>query len=134
MFECIPSRAVLCTTRKDVVIKNNTFKNTGAAVLCVADDANFWFESGKSGNITFENNTVINCAARYSSCGDDVIRYEPVVMDKSSVTPVHKKLILRNNRFISGTGRKYTVNLSYLEEAVIEENTSDVELVITKIK
>ena len=130
MFECIPSRAILCTTRKDVVIRNNTFRNMGAAALCVADDANFWFESGRSGNITFENNTVINCAARYSSCGDDVIRYEPVVMDKSSVTPVHKKLILRNNRFISGTGRKYTVNLSYLGEAVIEGNTSDVKLEI----
>ena len=132
VFECIPSRAILCTTRKDVVIRNNTFRNMGAAALCVADDANFWFESGRSGNITFENNTVINCAARYSSCGDDVIRYEPVVMDKSSVTSVHKKLILRNNRFISGTGRKYTVNLSYLGEAVIEGNTSDVKLEIIR--
>lgn len=128
VFERIPSRAILCTTRKDVVIRNNTFRDMGAAALCVADDANFWFESGRSGNITFENNTVINCAARYSVCGDDVIRYEPVVMDKSSLTPVHKKLILRNNCFISGTGRKYTVNLSYLKEAVIEENTSNVEL------
>lgn len=130
VFECIPSRAILCTTRKDVVIRNNTFKNMGAAALCVADDANFWFESGRSGNITFENNTVINCAARYYVCGDDVIRYEPVVLDKSSVTPVHKKLILKNNRFISGTGRKYTVNLSYLEEADIDGNTSNVEIEI----
>ncbi len=95
----------------------------------VVSDADFFHFSGCSGEVK-----VINCAARYSSCGDDVIRYEPVVMDKSSVTPVHKKLILRNNRFISGTGRKYTVNLSYLGEAVIEKNTSDVELVITKIK
>ncbi len=104
----------------------------GAAALCVADDANFRFESGRSGNITFENNTVINCAARYSVCGDDVIRYEPVVMDKTSAIPVHKKLVLRNNRFISGTGRQYTVNLSYLGEAVIEGNTSDCELKIIK--
>lgn len=130
VFECIPSRAILCTTRKDVVIRNNTFRNMGAAALCVADDANFWFESGRSGKITFENNTVINCAARYSAFGDDVIRYEPVVMDKASATPVHKKLILRNNRFISGTGRNYYINLNYLEEAVIDGNTSDVELKI----
>lgn len=128
VFDCIPSRAILCTTRKDVVIRNNVFRNMGAAALCVADDANFWFESGRSGKITFENNTVINCAARYSAFGDDVIRYEPVVMDKSSAAPVHQKLILRNNRFIRGTGRKYTVNLSYLGEAVIEGNSSDVEL------
>lgn len=134
VFECIPSRAILCTTRKDVVIRNNTFRNMGASALCVADDANFWFESGRSGDITFENNTVINCAARYSDFGDDVIRYEPVVMDKMSATPVHEKLILRNNRFISGTGRKYNFNLSYLEEAVIEGNTSNVKLEIINEK
>ncbi|MBP9989803.1 MAG: hypothetical protein KBT46_09940, partial [Ruminococcus sp.] len=128
VFERIPSRAILCTTRKDVVIRNNTFKNMGAAVLCVADDANFWFESGRSGNIYFENNTVINCAARYSVCGDDIIRYEPVVIDKNSVTPVHKKLVLKNNRFINDNGRDYTINLSYLDEAVIEGNTSNVNL------
>lgn len=130
VFECIPSRAILCTTRKDVVIRNNTFRNMGAAALCVADDANFWFESGRSGIIYFENNTVVNCAARCSSFGSDVIRYEPVVMDKLSKKPVHKKLILRNNRFISETGRNYTVNLNYLEEAVIEDNTSNFKLEI----
>ncbi len=130
IFECIPSRAILCTTRKDVVIRNNIFRNMGASALCVADDANFWFESGRSGTITFENNTVINCAARYSAFGDDIIRYEPVVMDKTSETPVHEKLILRNNRFISGTGRDYYFNLRYLKEAVIEGNTSNVELKI----
>lgn len=75
-------------------------------------------------------NTVINCAARYSSFGDDVIRYEPVVMDKSSAAPVHKKLVLRNNRFISGTGRNHNIDLNYLGEAVIEGNTSDVKLEI----
>ncbi len=128
VFECIPSRAILCTTRKDVVIRGNTFRNMGAAALCVADDANFWFESGRSGTITFENNTVENCAARYSSFSDDVIRYEPVVLDKTSSAPVHGKLILRNNRFLRDHGRNYTVTLRYLGEAIMEDNTSNVEL------
>ena len=100
----------------------------GAAALCVADDANFWFESGRSGNIFFENNTVINCAARYPAFGDDVIRYEPVVMDKESETPVHKKLVLKNNRFFRSSGRAYRINLDHLGEAFIEGNISDVEL------
>ena len=47
---------------------------------------------------------------------------------------MHKKLILRNNRFISGTGRNLNFNLSYLGEAVIEGNTSDVELKIINEK
>lgn len=131
VFGRIPSRAMLCTTRKDVVIRNNTFRNMGAAALCVADDANFWFESGRSGIITFENNSVINCAAR-QQCGSDLIRYEPVVMDRSSETPVHEKLILRNNSFTGTPGRTYYYKLDYLGEAVIEGNTSNVEIAITK--
>lgn len=132
VFERIPSRAVLCTTRKDVYIRNNIFRNMGASALCVADDANFWFESGRSGNIYFENNAVINCAARYSSFGDEAVRYEPVVLDKSSSVPVHKRLVLKNNRFISGTGRNYVINLDYLAESEIEGNSSDLSLKIIK--
>ena len=131
VFGRIPSRAILCTTRKDVIIRNNTFRNMGAAALCVADDANFWFESGRSGIITFENNSVINCAAR-QQCGSDLIRYEPVVMDRSSETPVHEKLILRNNSFTGTPERTYYYKLDYLGEAVIEGNTSNVEIAITK--
>lgn len=130
VFERIPSRAVLCATRKDVYIRNNIFRNMGASALCVADDANFWFESGRSGNIYFENNDVINCAARYSSFGDEAVRYEPVVLDKSSSVPVHKRLVLKNNRFINGTGRNYVINLDHLAESEIEGNSSDLSLKI----
>lgn len=130
VFECIPSRGILCTTRKDVVIRNNTFRHMGAAVLCVADDANFWFESGRSGTIRFENNTVVNCAARSAPGCEDVIRYEPVVLDKTSEVPVHKKLIVKNNRFRKGSGGSYYIDLNYLESAEIEGNTSDAQLKI----
>ncbi len=132
VFQRIPSRAILCTTRKDVVIKNNTFKDMGAAALCVADDANFWFESGRSGNIYFENNKVINCAARFDVCGDDVIRYEPVVIDKRSTAPVHGRLVVKNNHFERDNGRDCFIDLNYLDEAIIEDNTSNVELKIIK--
>lgn len=86
------------------------------------------FDPGRSGNITFENNTVENCCARYAAFGDDVIRYEPVVPDKTSATPVHEKLILKNNRFLRDIDRNYTIALRYLGEAVMEGNTSNVKL------
>ncbi len=128
VFEQIPSRAILCTTRKDVTIKNNIFRNMGGPVLCVADDANFWFESGRGGNIYFENNTVINCGARELDKGCDVIRYEPVIMDKNSRIPVHKKLVVKNNNFTNTNGDEYTINLNYLESAEIENNNSNVKI------
>ncbi|MBQ7541488.1 MAG: hypothetical protein IJT44_04250 [Clostridia bacterium] len=131
-FERIPSRAILCTTRQDVVICGNTFRCMGAPVLCVADDANFWFESGRSGRIVFENNSVIDCAARETHLDCDVIRYEPVVMDKSSDRPVHDTLIVRGNRFENSLGDRYTINLSYLRYAGIGGNASDVPLTVKR--
>ena len=129
VFERIPSRAILCTTRKDVLIRGNTFRCMGAPVLCVADDANFWFESGRSGRVTFENNTVINVGARETDRGCDVIRYEPVVPDKSSCAPVHDTLIVRGNRFENTLGNRYTIRLDHLRTAEIRNNTSNVPLI-----
>lgn len=129
-FGRIPSRAILCTTRRDVTIRNNTFRYMGAPVLCVADDANFWFESGRGGLITLENNTVIDCGAREHEQGTDVVRYEPVVLDKSSKTPVHRKLIMRGNRLHNSLSDRYTVNLNYVAEAEITGNDSDVPVIV----
>ena len=132
VFERIPSRAILCTTRRDVVIRGNTFRCMGAPALCVADDANFWFESGRTGTIRFENNTVIDCGARETDSGCDVIRYEPVVLDKTSAQPVHDTLIVRGNRFINTLAGRYTINLNYVRNVQISDNTSDVPLHIRR--
>lgn len=130
VFETIPSRGILCTTRKDVLIRNTVFRNMGMPALLIADDANFWFESGRSGLVRFEDNTVINCGARECASGCDVIRYEPVIMDSSSLTPVHKKLVVRGNSFTNTNSDEYTFNLCSLESAEIENNRSNVELKI----
>lgn len=130
IFEGIPSRAILCTTRKDVVIKGNTFKNMGGPAICVADDANFWFESGRGGNIYFENNKIYNLGARELDKGCDVIRYEPVIMDKTSKAPVHKRLVVKNNEFINTNTDHYTINLNHLGKAEIGENKSNVKIEI----
>lgn len=128
-FERIPTRAILCTTRKDVIIRNNIFRCMGAPVICVADDANFWFESGRSGNILFEGNTVVDCSAREIKTGCDVIRYEPVVLDKTSKKAVHEKIIIRKNRFINNLANKYTFNFNHLRKAEIGENESNVMII-----
>ena len=134
VFGRIPSRAILCTTRKDVVIRGNTFRSMGAPVLCVADDANFWFESGRTGTIRFENNNGVDCGARETDGGCDVIRYEPVVLDKTSDTPVHDTLIVRGNRFENTLADRYTINLNYVRCVWIGDNTSNVPLYIRRGK
>lgn len=129
-FSRIPSRAILCTTRKDVIVRNNYIHHIGGPVLCIADDANFWFESGRGGNIYFENNRVEDIGIRELNKSCDVIRYEPVVMDKTCRTPVHQRLTVKNNEFINTNSDEYTLNLNYLGKAEISGNKSNVELKI----
>lgn len=127
-FERIPTRAILCTTRKDAIIENNVFESIGGPALCVADDANFWFESGKSGKIVFEGNKISNCSLREENLGSDIIRYEPVVIDKASTTPVHKEIVIKNNVFNTSYSDKYALNLNYLSKALISGNESNVPI------
>lgn len=118
-FYSIPTRGILVTTRKNVLIKNNIFRYMLNPVLLVADDANYWFESGRSVNVRFEGNTVIDCGTRD---GQAVIEYHPEVMDKESKAPVHKKLEVINNRFINTMSSVSVVRLNYVETAVFEGN------------
>lgn len=131
-FERISSRAVLCTTRKPVLIKNCIFKDMCGPVLYVADDCNFWYESGRSGNVKFINNQVIACDNGFTGNGENVIQYEPVVTDKTSKIPVHKKLTIKGNQFKNSTLGKYIIKLEYLKTAKIFKNTFDCAYEVVK--
>ena len=124
-FERISSRAILCTTRKKVVIKNNVFKNICGPVLYVADDCNFWYESGRSGVIKFINNTVDGCDYGFTGEGEYIIQSDPVVTDKTSKTPVHKAIIIKNNKFLNPTKDKFYFKFAYLKKRVIKNNYFD---------
>lgn len=130
VFEQISPRGILCTTRKDVLIENNIFRNTSSYVLCVGDDANSWFESGRSGRVVFENNTVVNCCNSDTRKARSVaISYEPAIKAKENISPVHKLLIVRNNKFINTIMDSYTFRLRGLEKAEFSGNISNVPLI-----
>jgi len=133
-FERISSRAILCTTRKNVVIKNTIFKDMCGPVLYVADDCNFWYESGRSGTVRFVNNSIEACDNGFTGNGENVIQYEPIVIDKTSVIPVHKKLIVEGNYFKKSTNNKHVIKLEYLEQAKIVNNLFDSPYEIIKDK
>lgn len=118
-FSSIPTRGILCTTRKDVLIRKNVFRSIYNPVLLIADDANFWFESGRSGKVRFEENTVIDCGM---SEGQAVVEVHPEVLDGASREPVHEQLEVINNRFINTAGEACTVKLHHLKTARFEGN------------
>lgn len=118
-------RGILCTTRGEVIIENNRFRNLWGPALLLEDDCNFWFESGLTKEIVFRNNVVENCEYRVMWEGAPSIRYTPKVMNENSKEFVHGKLILKGNTFLKPHFDSHLFWLEYLGEAVVEDNVFD---------
>jgi hypothetical protein len=87
----IPTRGVLVTTRRKVVIENNTFQRTNNSAISVADDAASWYESGMVNNLQIRNN-------QFSLCGEPVVLISPE-NTQNSVQKVHNHIFITNNVF-----------------------------------
>ena len=118
-------RGILCTTRGEVVIENNSFRNLWGPALLLEDDCNFWFESGYTKEIIFRNNRVENCEYGVMWEGAPVIRYTPKVMNETSEEFVHGRLIVKENTFLKPHFENHIFWLEYLEEAIVENNVFD---------
>lgn len=125
-------RGILCTTRGEVIIENNKFRNLWGPALLIEDDCNFWFESGYTRKIIFRNNRIINCDYGNMWEGSPSIRYTPKVMDERSTEFVHGELVLENNNFRNTRSDKHRIHLEYLRRAEIINNTFDKPYEITK--
>ncbi len=124
-FGTTSGRGILCTTRGEVVIENNTFHSLFGPALLIEDDCNFWFESGYTKKIIFRNNTVTRCDHAPMWDGAPAIRYSPKVMDESSDHFVHGELVLTGNTFREPCSDKHRIYLTYLEKAEISDNIFD---------
>lgn len=121
------ARGILCTTRGEVIIENNTFENLWGPALLIEDDCNFWFESGYTTNITFRNNKIINCDYHETWNGAPVIRYSPKVLREDIDTFIHGKITIENNVFKKPAAGKHRFLLQHLKKAVIKNNIFDAE-------
>lgn len=118
-------RGILCTTRGEVIIENNSFRKLWGPALLLEDDCNFWFESGYTKEIIFRNNKVIGCEFGATWECSPVIRYTPKVMNEKSTDFVHGKLTLCGNKFEEAYTGEHVIWLEYLREAEIKDNTFD---------
>lgn len=124
-FGSTAGRGILCTTRGEVIIENNTFYRLWGPALLIEDDCNFWFESGYTKEIVFRNNRICGCDYGSTFDGAPVIRYTPKVMKDDSKEFVHGKLTLTGNVFEKSHFGKHAIHLEYLKTAVIENNRFD---------
>lgn len=126
-FQTIPTRGILCSTRKPVVIENNIFKNMTMQTIFLSNDSNAWYESGPITDMTIRNNTfhITNSDSIEGNNSDNqsAIHIHPEVKNglPSNQTPVHKNITIDGNTF-------------YMEKAKVVEAESVENLVITNNK
>lgn len=121
-FSRIPTRGILVSTRRKVIIEDNTFFRMQMSGILIADDARSWFESGMVRDVTIRNNDFIEC-------GGPVIFIAPE--NDRNEGYVHRNITIANNRFrLTGTdaisaksvdGLKITDNLFLTPKASTTE-------------
>lgn len=107
LFTTIPTRGILCTQRRRVLIENNVFQNMAMASIYLSNDSNEWYESGPIRDLTIRGNTFYIRPA-----GQTEWRYKPAVYIHPEVrggvsklsadTPVHRNIVIEENTFYMG--------------------------------
>jgi hypothetical protein len=94
-FARIPTRGVLVTTRRSVVITGNVFERMRMSAILVANDAVSWYESGRVEDLTVQGNRFIGCGSSELS----VIAIAPENEEVAEDTPVHSNIRIVDNVF-----------------------------------
>lgn len=118
----VPTRGILVTTRKPVVIKNCVFHKCYMPTIHISDDARSWYESGYCTDVLIENNV-------FDNCEDYAISIWP---ENTGNKSVHKNIRILNNKFISDNGKiliaKCADGVIFDNNEIITEQKVDVKL------
>lgn len=87
----IPTRGVLLTSRRKLLVERNDFQITGMSAVLVSDDAAFWYESGPVKDLCIQHN-------HFFKCGEPVIDIHPENTETGQM-PVHRGISVSHNLF-----------------------------------
>lgn len=94
-FTLVPTRGILVTTRRPVLIKGNTFDRIPMPAIYISDDARGWYESGPVRDVTVIGN-------KFIECGSPVIGVRPET-DRNEGA-VHSGIRVTGNEFVMRGG------------------------------
>ncbi|AZN43092.1 alpha-1,3-galactosidase-related protein [Paenibacillus albus] len=100
-FSRIPTRGILVTTRRKVVIEHNQFDRLMMSGILIADDAESWFESGRVEDVSIIQNTFNHCGGREHP----VIYIAPENRCVELEKPVHRNIRIEGNTFLISDAR-----------------------------
>lgn len=114
IFKETPTRGILCTTRKPVVIEDNIFDGMGMASIYISNDAQGWYESGPTRDVTIKNNV-------FTRCQTDAILVEPTNPTVSTTATVHDNMKIVGNIFY--LDNKKALNAKSVSNLTFKGNT-----------
>ena len=87
-----PTRGILVTTRKPVLIENNYFDGMGMSSIFISSDAHQWYESGPTNDVTIRNNV-------FDRSEGPVIYFGPTNQVFDENNPIHNNIVIEDNIF-----------------------------------
>jgi pectate lyase len=98
-FGSCRARGVLVTTPGKVVIENNVFESSGAAIL-ISGDANGWYESGAVKDVLIRNNRFNDpCLSSIFQFCEGIISIYPEIPALNRDKPFHRNIRIEKNIF-----------------------------------
>lgn len=99
IFGSCRARGLLVSTPRKVLIENNIFESSGAAIL-IAGDANGWYESGAVSDVTITGNLFRDgcMTSMYQFC-EAIISVYPIIPLVDPNKPFHRNITIVNNTF-----------------------------------
>lgn len=126
VFKETPTRGILVTTRKPVVIERNTFDGMGMAGIYISNDAQGWYESGPTKDVLIRENVFTRGKAQ-------AIFVEPTNPNVSAAQTVHENMTIEDNLFFLENQRvldaKSVRNLTFKNNRIYRQSAAK-ELVL----
>ncbi len=126
-FEHTNTRGLLVTTRRKVLIEDNVFYRTGMHAIMIANDSNYWYESGPVTDVLIRRNQFIECG--YNNGSDSYpIAIIPEILSYTPGEYVHSNIRILDNDFVLGSGAllkaRGTQGLTFQGNRIRTGNTS----------
>ncbi|MGE8079853.1 right-handed parallel beta-helix repeat-containing protein [Peribacillus loiseleuriae] len=120
-FAHVPTRGILCTTRRKVLIEGNHFQNITMSCIFISNDSNDWYESGPVRDMTIRNNTFHVKPIKGFNYRKPAIYIHPIPLgEKRSSVPIHKNITIENNTFFMH--HECVVSAENVENLIIKNN------------
>lgn len=119
-FARIPTRGILVSTRRPVLIEQNVFFRMPMASILISDDARSWYESGPAHNVTIRHNKFVECSSPVLLLWPENDRHDG---------PIHRNITVTHNTFsFMDPANPVVVKARSVEGLTVKDNHYDTEV------